>query len=69
MYTPFTRPFPLLWKWVWLVRLTQATDYPSFTKGASRQLTAAPYLGGMHGISLGHYYKKRPCQPYAARVY
>ena len=26
------------------------------------QLKAAPYLGGMHSISLGHYYGKRPCQ-------
>ena len=28
----------------------------------------APYLDSVHGISLGHYYWKRPCQPYAALV-
>ena len=33
-----------------------------------KQLNAAPYLGGVHSISLGHYYEKRPCQPYAALV-
>ena len=27
-----------------------------------------PYLGGVHSISLGHYYWKRPYQPYAALV-
>ena len=41
-----------------------ANDHPSFTKAASRlffsiaickQLNAAPYLGGVHGITLGHY--------------
>ena len=29
-----------------------------------KQLNAAPYLGGVHSISLGHYYEKRPCQLY-----
>ena len=33
-----------------------------------KQLNETPYLGGMHNISLGHYYEKRPCQPYAALV-
>ena len=33
-----------------------------------KQLNAAPYLGGVHSISLGHYYEKRPYQPYAALV-
>ena len=33
-----------------------------------KQLNAAPYLGGVHSISLGHNYEKRPCQPYAALV-
>ena len=33
-----------------------------------KQLNAAPYLGGVHSISLGHYYGKRPCQPYAVLV-
>ena len=28
----------------------------------------APYLDCVHGISLGHYYGKRPCQPHAALV-
>ena len=32
------------------------------------QLNAAPYSGGVHCISLGHYYWKRPCQLYTALV-
>ena len=31
-----------------------------------KQANTAPYLGGVHGISLGHYYRKRL---YAARVH
>ena len=31
---------------------TQATDHPS--KVICKQLNPVPYLGGMHGISLGH---------------
>ena len=47
------------------------SDDPTFTKAVSRlffsiaiskQLYAAPYLGGVHSISLGHYYRKIPCQ-------
>ena len=43
------------------VNCAQATDHPSFTKAVgrvffsiaiSKQLNAAPYLGGVHGISL-----------------
>ena len=33
-----------------------------------KQLNAAPYLGGVHSISLGHYYGKRPRQPYAVLI-
>ena len=29
-----------------------------------KQLNAAPYLGGVHSISFGHNYEKRPCQAY-----
>ena len=43
----------------------QATVHPSFTKVPTeylricKQANAAPYLGGVHSISLGHYYGKR----------
>ena len=44
------------------------TDNPSFTKAViklffsvaiSKQLNVGPYLGGVHGISLAHYYGKK----------
>ena len=31
-----------------------------------KRLNAASYLGCVDSISFGHYYGKRPCQPYAA---
>ena len=32
------------------------------------QLNATPYLGSVHGISLAHYYGKRPCHGQPSRV-
>ena len=44
---------------------TQATDHPNFSLfssiAISKQLNPEPYLGGVHSISLAHYYRKRPC--------
>ena len=35
-----------------------------------KQLYTAPYLGGVHSISLGHFslLRERPCQPHAVLV-
>ena len=47
--------------------LNQLTT-PELRVAIYKQLNAVPYLGGVYGISLGHYYGKRPCQLYVVLV-
>jgi len=63
---------PYLPSWSWFSDfLSCMTSYKQLTALAllklwvaiRKKLNAAPYLGGVHSISLGHYYGKRSCQP------